>query len=160
MARGTSPQPPPKSHLSRTNPPTSSAASKPIPHPIPHPTTLLTSSFARTYTHLHPILILTLFTARFSATVRDPIHSLTTLLIPLALLQFTYCILCIPASDTPTPRKRSKGLATLKRRAFVRLFLRSDASANTHSPPSSVLFSPCSSHRSPSPRCSSYTARR
>ncbi|KAB8338763.1 hypothetical protein FH972_021708 [Carpinus fangiana] len=79
-----------------------------------------TDDLARLYTHIHPVLVLAIFYARFSATVADPVSSLLTLLPVLTLLQCIYCAICLPTSSATsapepaktTPAKRKPGRKT------------------------------------------------
>lgn len=75
------------------------------------PVQLQSSTASRVYTHIHPILVLSLFYSRLSATVADPVTSLLQLLGPVAFLQVLYSILCVPISSTPTS-KSSKPSST------------------------------------------------
>ena len=77
--------------------PSSSARLSPPPK-LP-PTQLLSTPLAQTYKHLHPALVLLTYLSRFSATVQDPVSSLTQLLFPLAILQAAFCGICLPPSS-------------------------------------------------------------
>lgn len=77
-------------------------------------TQVLDNDVARYYTHLHPVLVLSLYYLRFSHIVADPVGALGTLLIPLSVLQVSYAVLCLPptgsvvqAPHKPGQRKRS-----------------------------------------------------
>lgn len=96
------PPPPPK-------PPKPSATTTGL-LPAISPITLLQTDASRTTNHIHTALPLLLFVARFAAIVRDPVPALTQLLVPLALAQGTYCILCLPPStgSASTPAASSK----------------------------------------------------
>ncbi|KAI9652331.1 MAG: Glycosylphosphatidylinositol (GPI) anchor assembly protein [Alyxoria varia] len=101
------------------NDPTSTKPSEALPYL--HPTIPLPSTASHTFTHIHTALILALLYSCFSATVADPISSLTQLLLPVALLQGLWCGVCLPscrngdhgssgATETAgTPAARKKG---------------------------------------------------
>ena len=83
--------------------------------PISQPISVLPTDIARIYTHIHPILILALYYLCFPSLVADPVSTLKKALAPLAHLQITYCVVCLPpskASSTPpttvsaTPKKK------------------------------------------------------
>ncbi|KAF2103981.1 hypothetical protein NA57DRAFT_70192 [Rhizodiscina lignyota] len=81
----------------------------PSPAPSPSaPITTLDSGLARIYTHLHPLLVLSLFFFRFQATVEDPVTTLTNGLAPLGILQIIYVVLCLPATGSSTPSSAAK----------------------------------------------------
>lgn len=60
------------------------------------PIDILNSDTARLYTHLHPVILLSLYAFRFSSIVADPVAELTSALIPLSILQIAYVALCLP----------------------------------------------------------------
>lgn len=100
-------------------------AAKTLPAPPLNiePTNLLPTSIARTYSHVHPVLVFGLFMSSFSALVFDPVTSLTTLLPPLAVLQAVYCILCLPPQhgeqlhgQSPQAHSNSNGNASSSRK--------------------------------------------
>ncbi|OJD14184.1 hypothetical protein AJ78_05448 [Emergomyces pasteurianus Ep9510] len=62
------------------------------------PISILSSPFAQTYAHIHPLLLLALFALSFRALVNDPVSTLFGSLAPLALLQGVYVIVCLPAA--------------------------------------------------------------
>ena len=83
--------------------------------------TLQTES-ARVYTHIHPILLLSFHAIRFDALVADPVTTLLGSLLPIALLQISYVIVCLPpwrgarAVEPPTvPSKDVKALSHRKK---------------------------------------------
>lgn len=57
---------------------------------------ILNNDTARLYTHLHPVLVLSLYAYRFSSIVEDPVPALTNTLIPLSILQIAYVAICLP----------------------------------------------------------------
>lgn len=89
--------------------------------PISQPISVLPTDIARLYTHLHPIAILAVYYFCFPYLVDNPISVLSKALAPLAHLQITYCVVCLPqssGSSTPTPAI-SKSPATRKRVQFA-----------------------------------------
>lgn len=84
--------------------------------PTTKPISLLPTSAAQTYTHIHPVVLLTVYYIRFPALVADPISTLTTSVIPLCILQLSYVIACLPPAagstgsrpTTPTKTAKSK----------------------------------------------------
>lgn len=65
---------------------------------------------ARLYTHVHPILILSIFALKFGHLVADPVPALLQTLAPLAVLQIAYVAVCLPPTGgTPTIRKSKPG---------------------------------------------------
>lgn len=92
---------------SKTTPASAAAAAS---EPKLQSVNLLDSPLPKAYTHIHPVLVLTVLYASFSSLVADPVTSLAYLLIPLAVLQTAFCILCVPPSNdsrTTTPGTRS-----------------------------------------------------
>ena len=75
--------------------------------PISQPISILPNTIARVYTNIHPVLILTLYYLCFNALVADPVSTLKKACAPLAHLQITYCVVCLPPSSrssTPVPK--------------------------------------------------------
>ncbi|KAJ4295032.1 Glycosylphosphatidylinositol (GPI) anchor assembly protein [Kalmusia sp. IMI 367209] len=66
------------------------------PRPPASPIDTLNNDAAHLYTHLHPILVLSLYAYQFRSIVADPIPGLTTTLIPLSILQIAYVAICLP----------------------------------------------------------------
>lgn len=66
-----------------------------LSHP---PIRILANPTAQAYSHLHPILIGSIFALRFNALVSDPVTTLSTLLPVFAVLQIIYVIICLPAA--------------------------------------------------------------
>ncbi|EZF35990.1 hypothetical protein H101_00505 [Trichophyton interdigitale H6] len=64
------------------------------------PIRILSNPTAQAYSHLHPILIGSIFALRFNALVSDPVTTLSTLLPAFAVLQIIYVIICLPAAGT------------------------------------------------------------
>lgn len=76
------------------------------------PIETLNTDIARIYTHIHPILVLSVFALQFNGIVADPVSSLFNALIPLSALQVLYAILCLPAAGSSSSRSsgtRRKG---------------------------------------------------
>lgn len=78
--------------------PTPSQENEHEQRPSQPPVTILSSPFAQTYAHIHPILLLSIYVLRFSALVADPVSTLWTSIAPLAALQVVYVVVCLPAS--------------------------------------------------------------
>lgn len=70
----------------------------PTTQPIARPLT----SVGRTYSHIHPVLLLLHFTQRFSSIVAAPIPSLLRDLAVLGIAQGAYCVICLPPTSAPT----------------------------------------------------------
>ena len=68
--------------------------------PTSQPISLLPSSAARTYSHVHPVLLSTYYYLRFSSLVADPVPTLTTDLLPICLLQLSYAVICLPPTKS------------------------------------------------------------
>ncbi|KAG9201285.1 Glycosylphosphatidylinositol (GPI) anchor assembly protein [Epicoccum nigrum] len=86
--------------------PAAATGSNPPASPIePLPTDL-----ARSYTHVHPLLLLSLFAWRFDALVADPAPVLLSSLLPVAALQVAYVALCLP------PTSGSSSAAAIRRK--------------------------------------------
>jgi GPI ethanolamine phosphate transferase 2/3 subunit F len=83
------------------------------------PVATLDSYSAQVYAHLHPILVLSIFYQQFGALVADPESTLITLLGPLALLQFIYCIACLPPVGSSTEGNHEKAGPTRKKSGRV-----------------------------------------
>jgi len=84
------------------------------PRPPASPIDILNNDTARLYTHIHPILVLSLYAFQFPSIVADPVPALTTTLIPLSILQIAYVALCLPptggtATQVPGNDKRKLG---------------------------------------------------
>lgn len=64
------------------------------------PITLNDTDFAKLYTHLHPIIVLSIYLVSFKLVVADPVSSLASLLVPLAALQAVYVVVCLPPTGS------------------------------------------------------------
>lgn len=81
---------------------------------------VLPTNTARLYTHIHPILILTLYYLCFPSLVADPVSTLKKTLAPLAHLQITYCVICLPPfAGTSTQRTEAPKTPKKKRVQFA-----------------------------------------
>lgn len=70
----------------------------------------LNTDAARIYTHIHPILVLSLYAYKFRDLVADPVPALLVTLVPLAVLQIAYVAICLPPTGgTPQIRKQKPG---------------------------------------------------
>ena len=67
--------------------------------PASQPISLLSTNEANIYTHIHPILLLTLYYIRFPSLVASPVPTLLSSLVPLSILQVTYTVLCLPPTS-------------------------------------------------------------
>lgn len=87
------------------------------------PITVLPTPAARIYSHLHPLVIISLYGFRFHALVQDPVATLWSLLPVVAALQSLYVMFCLPAaggtmggSGSGGSDKARSGKGGLKRR--------------------------------------------
>jgi phosphatidylinositol glycan class F len=86
-----------------------SATSKPKPS-MAAPIEPLKNDMARVYTHVHPVVVLSLYAYKFKDIVADPVPALLSILAPLAVLQIAYVALCLPPTgETPKVRKSKPG---------------------------------------------------
>jgi hypothetical protein len=86
-----------------------SATTKPKPSIAP-PIEPLNNDAARLYTHVHPVVILSLYAYKFKAIVADPVPALLGILAPLAILQIAYVAVCLPPTgETPKVKKSKPG---------------------------------------------------
>jgi phosphatidylinositol glycan class F len=85
------------------------ATSKVQPSTAP-PIEPLKNDLARLYTHVHPILVLSVYALKFRALVADPVQTLLVTLVPLALLQTAFVAICLPPTGgTPSIRNKKPG---------------------------------------------------
>lgn len=88
--------------------------------PVSQPVTIRDSDAARLYTHIHPVLLLSLLVAlyqfHFRALVDNTLWTLTWTLVPLALLQMLYCIICLPPSSGSSSSARPTSSKTPKKK--------------------------------------------
>jgi phosphatidylinositol glycan class F len=66
------------------------------------PIETLHTDAAKLYTHIHPVLVLSLYALRFNAIVADPVPALLRTLVPLAALQIAYVAICLPPTGSGT----------------------------------------------------------
>jgi phosphatidylinositol glycan class F len=86
-----------------------SATSKPKPSTAA-PVEPLKNDAARLYTHIHPVVILSLYAYKFRDIVADPVPALLSILAPLAVLQIAYVAVCLPPTgETPKVKKSKPG---------------------------------------------------
>jgi phosphatidylinositol glycan class F len=90
--------------MSTTNPPKAT-----VPAKTSLPVELLPTDLARIVSQAHPALLLSAYYLRFSALVADPVPTLLNSLLPLALIQIAYAIICLPAvGSNSKPVKKAK----------------------------------------------------
>jgi hypothetical protein len=69
---------------------------------------LISASNGRNYSAVHTVAVVALFVIQFRASVANPYWIMIMDLVPLALLQCAYCILCLPPTGT-WPNTTSSG---------------------------------------------------
>jgi len=79
--------------------------SKPTTH---HPVEPLPNSLAQIYTHIHPLVVLSSFLYRFDSLVSDPVSTLLSSALPLAVLQTAYVAICLPSANDVERRPKGK----------------------------------------------------
>jgi phosphatidylinositol glycan class F len=95
--------------MALVDPVTMSSAGQASPPKASLPIELLPTGLAPIFAHIHPVLLLSAYYLRFPALVADPTTTLLNSLAPLAVVQMTYAVLCLPATGTsPRPAKRAK----------------------------------------------------
>ena len=78
--------------------------------PTTPPISILSTDAARTFTHIHPVLLLAFYYFRFPSLVANPIPVLLGDILPISLIQIAYVTTCLPplkSSDLPQPVSRS-----------------------------------------------------
>ena len=91
------------------DPVTMSSTGQPSPSKVSLPIELLPTGLAPIFTHIHPVLLLSAYYLRFPALVADPTSTLLNSLAPLAVVQMSYAVICLPATGTsPRPPKKAK----------------------------------------------------
>ncbi|RDL39206.1 uncharacterized protein BP5553_03546 [Venustampulla echinocandica] len=91
------------------------ASSPSTPAKPSQPIELLPTPIARLVSQAHPALLLSAYYFRFPAFVADPVPTLLSSLLPLAVVQTAYAITCLPATGSNTkPAKKVKLNATRK----------------------------------------------
>ncbi|GAM85948.1 hypothetical protein ANO11243_039580 [Dothideomycetidae sp. 11243] len=73
------------------------------------PIDMLDSPLARAYTHAHPIIVLAIFFTTFGQLVKDPITGMLGTLVPIAVLQGLYAVICLPGTNASQQTKGKKG---------------------------------------------------
>lgn len=79
------------------------------------PVELLQNQYAPLYTHVHPVLLLSLVSFSFGHLVQDPISTLLAAVPIVALLQAIYCVVCLPSTGhrtaaPPKPGQKKKAV--------------------------------------------------
>lgn len=59
--------------------------------------------------HIQPAILLSAYYFRFSALVKDPVHTLLQFILPVAVLQVAYAVACLPASGSNMAKKLKPG---------------------------------------------------
>ena len=93
---------------------TMSATGDPILAKPSFPIELLQTDLARLFTNAHPAILLAAFTLRFPSFVSDPVSTLLSSLLPLAIIQASYAVICLPATGTATKLVKKPKLGTKK----------------------------------------------
>jgi phosphatidylinositol glycan class F len=79
------------------------------------PIQLLATDTARIASQAHPAFLLAAYSIRFQSFVADPVSTLLSSLAPLAIVQASYALLCLPPAGTNTkPAKKPKPGASKK----------------------------------------------
>jgi phosphatidylinositol glycan class F len=68
----------------------------------------LNNDVARLYTHLHPVLVLSLYAFKFRDIVADPVPALLSTLLPLGVLQIAHVAVCLPPTGGTSQMKKQK----------------------------------------------------
>jgi phosphatidylinositol glycan class F len=80
-----------------------------VPAKLSIPVELLPTDLARIVSQAHPVLLLSAYYLRFPALVADPVSTLLNSLLPLAVIQIAYAVICLPAVGmTSKPVKKVK----------------------------------------------------
>ncbi|UPX15018.1 Glycosylphosphatidylinositol (GPI) anchor assembly protein [Ascochyta rabiei] len=88
----------------------------PAPTAPTMPVEPLNTNAARVYTHIHPILVLSIYAYKFNDLVADPVPALLSTLLPLAVLQIAFVAVCLPpTSGTSTTQIRKQKLGDKKK---------------------------------------------
>lgn len=77
----------------------------------------LNTDAARIYTHIHPVLILSLYAYKFNDLVADPVPALLSTLLPLAVLQIAFVAVCLPPTDGTSTTQIRKQKSSDKKKA-------------------------------------------
>ncbi|KAF2189027.1 GPI-anchor biosynthesis protein-like protein [Zopfia rhizophila CBS 207.26] len=94
---------------------TTTITKAPKTRPPAAPINILDNDTAKLYTHIHPILVLSLYAFQFKSIVADPVPALLRTLIPLSVLQIAYVAICLPPTGSnatpvapPKPGQKKK----------------------------------------------------
>lgn len=82
----------------------SAGQAKEISRPIEN----LDNDLARIFAHIHPILLLSVYLRNFSQLVQDPVSVLAVGLLPLAVVQVGWCVICLPPAGSTGKGKGKK----------------------------------------------------
>jgi phosphatidylinositol glycan class F len=91
-----------------------SAPAKATPLKPSLPIELLPTDLARIYTHVHPAVLLSAYYLRFPALVSAPVSTLLNSLLPLAIIQISYALICLPATGSGTKLVKKSKLGAKK----------------------------------------------
>jgi len=80
-----------------------------------HPVEPLPNTLAQIYTHVHPVVVLSTFLFRFNSLVVDPVSTLLSSALPLAVLQTAYVAICLPSANDVERRPKGKKGAGAKK---------------------------------------------
>ncbi|EAW11738.1 PIG-F family protein [Aspergillus clavatus NRRL 1] len=94
----------PPSPIRTTN---TAASQSPSLKPSAPPVNILPTQLARTYSILHPVLLLGILAFRFNTLVADPVTELLNTLPFLAALQLSYVMICLPPAGSVLSSKTS-----------------------------------------------------
>lgn len=107
------------------DPITMSSTSQTLSLKSSEPIELLPTDLARLFTNVHPAILLSAYYLRFPALVADPVPTLLTSLLPLAVIQASYAIICLPVTGSSTKGvRRSKPNVKKSDAPLTRLFVR------------------------------------
>ncbi|KAH7139311.1 GPI biosynthesis protein Pig-F [Dendryphion nanum] len=68
--------------------------------PVAMPVDVLNNEAAKLYTHLHPVLVLSLYAFQWRAIVADPVPAMWNTLLILGVLQVVYSAICLPPTTS------------------------------------------------------------
>lgn len=74
-----------------------------------HAIEVLSTQPSQLYTNLHPILLASILIFSFRSLVSDPVNTLLGIAPTVAILQATYCVVCLPSSNNPQPASNKPG---------------------------------------------------
>ncbi|KAF2011447.1 GPI-anchor biosynthesis protein-like protein [Aaosphaeria arxii CBS 175.79] len=76
------------------------------------PIDILNTDLAKLYTHIHPVLLLSVYAFKFNSIVENPVTALSETLVAVGILQVVFSAICLPptgGSATPLGDKRKPG---------------------------------------------------